>query len=121
MDCNIRATRICKLRIYLKMGEKVKGDTLAQRFFPKTKYMKMLDEAKKFGLRNAHIYQTHGAYEKGGAVHHYNIEMSDSGLTVCLELVDEREKLEMFFKTHRQMMKGKTAIFSEVELWECID
>jgi PII-like signaling protein len=39
------------------------------------------------------------------------------GLTVCLELVDNIEKLELFFTTHKAMLKNKTAIFTEVEFW----
>ncbi len=121
MDGDIKTTKIGKLRIYLKIGEKVQGDTLVQKFFSKNKYVKMLDEAKNSGIRNAHIYQTIGAYENGGKIQHYNLEVSNSGLTVCLELVDEKEKLQSFFKTHRRMFKNRTVIFTEVEFWEHSD
>jgi PII-like signaling protein len=118
MDTTIKIQKIGKLRIYLKTGETVKSDKTIHRFFPKSKYRHILEEAKKAGIMNAHIYNTHAAYERGGKVHHTQFEGDNSGLTVCLELVDEREKLEAFFKTHRNMLRNKTVIYKEVELWE---
>jgi len=49
------------------------------------------------------------------------LEGDNSGLTVCLELVDNKEKLELFFITHKAMLKNKTAIFTEVEFWSFDD
>jgi PII-like signaling protein len=117
MDTAIKTQKIGKLRIYLKTGETVKGEKTLHKLFPRSKYKKILDEAKKSGIRNAHIFNTHAAYESGGEVHHSNIESDNSGLTVCIELVDEKEKLELFFKTHKAMLRNKTVIYKEVELW----
>lgn len=48
----------------------------------------------------------------------HSIEDDTSGLTVCIELVDERNKLEAFFKTHKEILKENTVIYKEVESWE---
>ena len=117
MDTAIKVRKIGKMRIYLKAGETVKSGKALHRLFPKSKYKKILDEAKKSGIRNAHIFNTHAAYESGGEVHHTSIEADNSGLTVCIEMVDEKEKLELFFKTHKAMLRNKTVIYKEVELW----
>lgn len=116
MAIQIKEQKIGKLRIFLKSGEKVKSERLLHKLFPKNKYSKILDEARKSGLMNAHIYQTHAAFE-GGKVAHYSLEGNNSRLTVCLELVDFKEKLELFFVSHKEMLKGNTAIFTEVEFW----
>lgn len=121
MDTNIKTTKIGKLRIYLRTGETIKSDKFIHKIFPKNKYRKMLDEAKKSGIRNAHIYHTYAAYEQGGKVHHHHVGSDNSGLTVCLELLDVKEKLEEFFKTHKDMLKDKTVIYKEVEFWEHSD
>lgn len=121
MKTHIITHKMGKLRIFLKSGETVKGDKLIHKFFPKNKYSKIMDEAKKSGIMNAHIYHTHAAYESGGKIAHYNSESDNGGLTVCLELVDEREKLELFFTTHKAMLKNKTVIFKEVEFWSYND
>jgi len=121
MDTKIKTTKIGKLRIYLKSGETVKDDRFMRKLFPKNKYRNLLNEAKNSGIRNAHIYHTHAAYERGGTVEHHHVEFGNGGLTVCLELVDEKEKLEVFFTTHKEMLKDKTVIYKEVETWEHID
>lgn len=117
MENTIKTKKMGKLRIYLKSSETVKGDKMIHKLFPKNKYRKILDEAKKAGLMNAHIYHTHSAYERGGKIMHQSSEGDNSGLTVCLELVDEKDKLELFFKTHKAMLRNKTVIYKEVELW----
>lgn len=67
---------------------------------------------------NAHIYHTHAAYENGGELHHRQVEGDNGGLTVCIELVDEREKLEAFCKSHKSILSNKTIVYKEVELWK---
>ena len=121
MDTKIKTTKLGKLRIYLKSGETVKDERFIRKLFPKNKYRNLLNEAKNSGIRNAHIYHTHAAYERGGTVHHHHMESDNSGLTICLELVDDRVKLEQFFSTHKEMLKDKTVIYKEVEMWEHID
>lgn len=121
MATQIKEQKIGKVRIFLKSGETVKSGRLLHKLFPKNKYSKILDEARKAGIMNAHIYQTHAAYEGGSKVSHYSLEADNRGLTVCLELVDFKEKLESFFVTHKEMLQGKTAIFTEVEFWSYVD
>lgn len=121
MVTKIKEQKIGKLKIFLKSGETVKSEKFLHKLFPKNKYTKILDEAKKAGVMNAHIYHTHAAYEGDSKVAHYSVEGDNRGLTVCLELVDEKEKLETFFITHKAMLKHKTAIFTEVEIWSFTD
>lgn len=121
MATKIKEQKIGKLRIFLKSGETVKSEKFLHKLFPKNKYSKILDEAKKAGIMNAHIFQTHAAYEGGSKVAHYSMEGDNRGLTVCLELVDNKEKLELFFISHKAMLKNKTAIFTEVEFWSFND
>ncbi|UBM58641.1 DUF190 domain-containing protein [Marinilongibacter aquaticus] len=121
MENKIRTTTLGKLRIFLKSGETVKGNRFIRRMFPQSKYRNLLNEAKNAGIRNAHIYYTHAAYERGGAVQHHHDEHGNEGLTVCLELVDEKDILKAFFSQHKDMLKDKTVIYKEVEMWEYAD
>ncbi len=121
MATKIKEQKIGKLRIFLKSGEKVESEKFIHKLFPKNKYIKILGEAKKAGIMNAHIFHTHAAFEGGSKVAHYSIEGDNRGLTVCLELIDEKDKLERFFTTHKTMLKNKTAIFTEVECWSFDD
>lgn len=117
MSEKIKTHKVGKLRIYLKTGEKIKSKGLLRKLFPKSTYWKIVEEAKNSDLMNAHVFHTQTAFAKGGEIHHNRAESDNSGLTVCIELVDTREKLENFFRTHHEMLKDKTVIFKEVEFW----
>lgn len=118
MEEELRITKKGKLRIYLATGDVIKSESLLRKVFPKSKYLKLMQEAKKSGIMNAHVFRTHAAVQKGGKMTHHSVEGDTSGLTVCVELVDTREKLQEFFKTHKDMLKENTVIYKEVEFWE---
>ena len=77
-----------------------------------------MEEARDEGFLNAHAFQTHSAYRKGEKViHNRMLEGDNSGLTVCIELVDEKERLEQFVLKNEKLLNGKAIIFKEVEFW----
>lgn len=118
MTEELKITKMGKLRIYMRTGEAVKSKSLLRKMFPKTKYIKIMQEAKAAGILNAHVFHTHAAVQRGGRVAYQSVEGGTSGLTVCLELVDEKAKLQSFFKTHKDLLKENTVIYKEVEFWE---
>jgi PII-like signaling protein len=118
MQTEITAHKMGKLRIYLKIADKVKPDSLIRKVFPKSVSRHIVLEAKKDGLMNASIFQTHFGYSNHEKVQQHNIESDNAGLTICVELIDKREKLEMFFKKHLRMLHGKVVIYKEVEFWD---
>lgn len=118
MTEELKITKMGKLRIYMTTGESIQSKNLLRRFFPKTKYLKIMEEAKVSGIMNAHVFHTHAAVQKGGKITRHSIEGDTSGLTVCLELVDEKAKLQRFFTTHKDILKENTVIYKEVEFWE---
>lgn len=77
-----------------------------------------MQDAKASGIMNAHVFNTHAAVQKGGKMSHFSVEGDTSGLTVCVELVDEKQKLQDFFKTHKGILEKNTVIYKEVEFWE---
>ena len=70
---------------------------------------------------NASVYNTHLGFSNHGNVQFYNLEGENSKLTMCIELVDKREKLESFFLKHLEYLKDKTVNFKEVEIWSVAD
>jgi PII-like signaling protein len=118
MEAKLKTHKLGKLRIYLKTGEKIKSETLLRKVFPKSTYTALIAEARKDGIMNAHAFHTHTGFENNGQIHRYNIEGENDGLTICIELIDQREKLETFFKKHIKMLKDKTVIYKEVEFWD---
>ncbi len=114
----LKITKMGKLRIYMTTGEAIKSKNLLRKMFPKSKYLKIMQEAKASSIMNAHVFHTHAAVQKGGKLSHDSVEGDTSGLTVCVELVDDKAKLQQFFKTHREILKENTVIYKEVEFWE---
>lgn len=118
MTEELQITKMGKLRIYMKTNEAVKSTTLLRKLFPKSKYHKIMQEARASGIMNAHVFHTHAAVQKGGKMAYQSAEGTNTGLTVCVELIDEKEKLQAFFKTHKGILKENTVIYKEVEIWE---
>lgn len=118
MTDEVKITKMGKLRIYMTKGEAVKSKGLLRKMFPKSKYLKIIQEAQASGIMNAHVFHTHAAVQKGGKMAQHSVEGDTSGLTVCVELVDNKNKLEQFFKTHQELLKENTVIYKEVEFWE---
>ena len=115
---NIEVCRIGKLWIYITRGQGVISKVLLRKIFPKSKYLQIIQEAQTFGIMNIHVFHTHAAVQNGGKIAQDSSEGDTSGLTVCVELVDERNKLEAFFTTQREMLGGNTVIYKEVEIGE---
>lgn len=106
-----------KLRIYLKQADKVASSKLIRKVFPKSVSRHIVLEAKKDGLMNASVFYTHFGYSNHEQVRQYSIESDNADLTICVELIDSRERLEMFFEKHHRMLHGKVAVYKEVEFW----
>ncbi|MER3465542.1 MAG: hypothetical protein C4329_15165 [Chitinophagaceae bacterium] len=113
-----KITKIGKLRIYMTTGESIKSKNLLRKMFPKSKYLRIIQEAKASDIMNAHVFNTHAAVQKGGKIAHHSVEGDTSGLTVCVELVDNKSKLKQFFNTHKDLLRENTVIYKEVEFWE---
>ena len=118
MRTKINTHALGKLRIYLTTGEKVKSEKLLRKMFPKNTYRQIVIEAKKDGIMNASVFSTHFGYRNNEQIQQQSAEADNRGLTICVELIDKREKLENFFITHKEVLKGKIIIYKEVEFWD---
>lgn len=118
MHVEIKTHKMGKLRIYLAHGDKIKSDRLIRKVFPKRTANHIVLEAKQDGLMNASIFHTHFGFSNHEKVRQHSIESDNSDLTICIELIDSREKLETFFKKHHRMLHGKVVVYKEVEFWD---
>ena len=118
MRPKIKTHALGKLRIYLATGEKVRSEKLLRKMFPKNTYRQIITEAKKEGIMNASVFNTHFGYSNNEEIQQRSFETDNAGLTICVELIDKREKLEDFFSKHKDVLKGKVVIYKEVEFWD---
>ena len=116
----IKSHSLGKLEIYIEPSHKVRhGErTLFRKIFPKSAYMHIITEAKKDGIINASAHSTHVGYRGDGEIQAFNIEGDNSKLAMCVELIDQKEKLQQFFLRHKDLLRSKVVIYKEVEFWD---
>lgn len=116
-NTRLRLLRMGKIRIYLAPTEKLKAKRLWERLNGKPVYREIIRAAKEDGLMNAVGYSTHHGFSNGGRVEASDPELSNPRLTMCVELVDHKDKLELFCLRHGEMLKGKVIVYKHVEHW----
>jgi PII-like signaling protein len=109
-----------KLEIYIEPAHKVRhGErTLFRRIFPKSAYLHIISEAKKDGIIKASAYSTHTSYSNGDDIQSFTPEGDNSKIAMCVSLVDKKEKLQLFFYKHKDLLRNKVVIYKEVEFWD---
>ncbi|MET4081297.1 PII-like signaling protein [Pedobacter sp. UYP30] len=107
-----------KLQIYLKPKDKIKQLGFMGRLTSKQLYKEIVQYAKDDQLMNASVYQTHSGYSMHGKITTEHVELDNADLLLCVELIDEKYKLENFCKKHAELLTGKMIVFKAVEFWE---
>jgi Uncharacterized conserved protein len=118
MKKEIRTHSFGKLRIYLKTGENIKSKTLLRKIFPARMYGYLVKMAKEDKIMHASVFTAHMSFSHGEGIEHFSYETSNGGLTVCVELIDTKEILQMFFMKHVESLRDKVVIYKEVEYWD---
>ena len=109
-----------KLRIYLPQGEKISKGGLMGRLNKRTVYKEIIRAAKEELIMNASAFVTHFGYTQHNPIEEKFTEGNHESTTLCVELIDNRIKLETFCNKYYDMLKGKTIVYKPVEFWEMI-
>jgi len=117
-DHHIVTREIGKIRIYLTPRDRTPASGLWDRINAKPIYREIIRAAKKDGLNNASAFTTHFGFTNGGKIHTGGAETPNPDLTMCVELIDHKDKLEEFCRRHGAMLKGKTIVYKHVEHWD---
>ncbi|TCK83642.1 DUF190 domain-containing protein [Albibacterium bauzanense] len=107
-----------KLQIYVKPKEKVQATSIINSLRSRQLYKELVKYAKEDQLMNASVYQTHHGYSMHGKINTMHVELGNQDLAVCIELIDQRQKLEAFCQKHAELLRGKMIVFKLVEFWE---
>jgi len=107
-----------KIQIYVKPNEKVQATGIVHSLKSRQLYRELVKYAKEDDLMNASVYQTHHGYSMHGKISSTHVELGNQDLFLCIELIDEKEKLEEFCRKHALLLKGKMIVFKAVEFWE---
>ena len=106
-----------KIQIFIKPRDTVKGRSFMQRLRPKQIYSELIKFAKEDKLLHASVYQTHSGFSLNGPIHTIHVELDNSDLSLCVELIDEKQNLEAFCIKHASILYGKMIVFKPVEFW----
>jgi PII-like signaling protein len=117
-DHHIVTREMGKIRIYLTPRDRIPASGFWDRLNAKPIYREIIKAAKKDGLNNAAAFMTHFGFSNGGKIHAEGAEMPNPNLTMCVELIDHKDKLEAFCHRHGAMLKGKTIVYKHVEHWD---
>ena len=108
-----------QLRIYLTRAAKGRPATGWRRLFGvQPLYAELIAAAKAEGIAHASAHHAHHGYSGAGAIAHDRGETPNSHLTLHVELIDERAKLEAFCRAHREQLAGRVLLYKHVEHWE---
>jgi H+/Cl- antiporter ClcA/PII-like signaling protein len=115
----IAATEMGKVRIYMSPTEKAKpdGSGFWSKLNAKPLYREIIRFAKREKLMNAVAFQTHHGFSNSGEIETRDPELGGMRLTMCVELIDHKDKLEGFCREHGELLKGKVIVYKHVEHW----
>lgn len=108
------------VRIYMKPREKAVG-TGGWFGGGKPLYRELVMQAKAAGIMNAVAHNTHFGYSNSGKLQDEGFEIPNPELTMCVELIGDRELLEEFCRTHGSLLKNKVIIYKHIEHWDVLD
>ncbi len=108
------------LRIYLKPGERIKVAE-AILFSHRPLYRELVTAARRAGIVNAVAHHTHFGYSNHGALEDRGVELANPHLTMCVELIGERETLELFCRQHGEHLRNKVIVYKHLEHWHIHD
>jgi PII-like signaling protein len=102
------------LRIYLKPSDKIGP----RRFWgAKPLYRELIRTAKADGIINAVAQHTHYGFSNRGPIRENGSEIADPHLTICVDLVGERDQLDLFCRRHGDLLGDKMIVYKQLEHW----
>lgn len=113
----VSSEEIGMIRIYLKPAEKALEGPVKRFFHAKPLYRQLVERAKAAGLMNAVAHQTHFGFSNHGRMQAEGYEMSNPDLTMCLELIAARDRLEAFCAANGSVLADKVIVYKNLELW----
>ena len=113
----VTPSEIGMIRIYMKPSDKIAKGKAKSFWSTRPLYRALVATAKEDGIMNAVAHHTHYGYSNHGPVRENGAEISDPHLTMCVELIGEREQLELFCRRHGDLLSSKVIVYKHLEHW----
>lgn len=108
------------LRIYMKPSDRIGQRSLRTLWGAKPLYRELIRTAKDDGIINAVAQHTHYGFSNHGPIRENGSEAADPHLTICVELVGERDQLDMFCRRHGDLLGDKVIVYKQLEHWSVV-
>lgn len=113
----VASREIGQVRIYMTPRERRKAAGL-KGMFGKPLYQEIIDAAKVDGILNAVAHHTHYGYSGNGKIQANNRELPNTALSLCVELIADRDHLERFCRRHGDLLAGRVIVYKHMEHWD---
>jgi PII-like signaling protein len=117
----VTSKEVGMLRIYMRpreMHRRADHGRIRSAFTGKPLYKELVLRAKQAGLTNATAHHTHFGFSNHGPVQERTPEIGNPELTLCVELIGSRDKLETFCAEQGALLKGKVIVYKHLEQWQ---
>lgn len=114
---DVTPTEIGMIRIYMKPADKAAKGSARTLWASKPLYRALVMQAKADGIMNAVAHNTHYGYSNHGPVRENGSEVADPHLTMCVELIGQRDQLELFCRQHGDLLSDKVIVYKHLEHW----
>lgn len=113
----IQHREVGMLRIFMKPSDRIGQRSIRKLWGAKPLYRELIRAAKADGIINAVAQHTHYGFSNHGPIRENGSEVGDPHLTICVELVGERDQLDMFCRCHGDLLGDKVIVYHELEHW----
>jgi PII-like signaling protein len=116
----VTSKEVGMVRIYMRpreMHRPADHGRIRAAFTARPLYKELVLQAKQAGLMNATAHHTHFGFSNHGPVQELTPEIGNPELTLCVELIGPRDKLETFCEEHGALLKGKVIVYKHLEHW----
>jgi H+/Cl- antiporter ClcA/PII-like signaling protein len=114
---SVRAREVGQLRVFMTPRDRRKKKGF-RGLFMKPLYQEIISAAKEHGLLNAIAQRTHFGYSGQGNIQSDNVEIPNTNLSLCVELIAVREQLESFCIQQAELLSDKVVVYEKLEHWQ---
>ena len=104
------------LRIYFKYGQKSQKLSFWQKLWSSSLSNQLLKAAKAQKIYQANIFNANAGYMDDGNIVYNTSEVLQYKNTVCLELIDEKVKLQVFLDDNKTELQDAVSILLHPEI-----
>jgi PII-like signaling protein len=116
----VQHREIGMLRIFMKPSDRIGERSIRTLWGSKPLYRELIRTAKADGIINAVAQHMHYGFSNHGPIRENGSESADPYMTICVELVGDREQLDLFCRRQGNLLGDKVIVYKQLEHWSVI-